>query len=92
MATSPLNAYAQTFRVGLTGLQTVTTLARIDPRPLAHYRIAESDTLASIAVAFYGESWGAMSAVIQRENGLSSLTVLPVGLVIIIPTPGWRVL
>ena len=78
------------FRVALTGTPTVAALAALDPRPLAQYRAVAGDTLAGIAVRFYGPGQGDLGALIQRANGLTDPRVPPVGLVLTIPAPGWR--
>lgn len=81
---------AEPFRVALTGRGTVAVLQQIDVRPLARYRIAEGDTLQTIAQRFYGDQWAGMATILREVNRLTSDADLPVGLVITIPDLGWR--
>ena len=81
---------AEPFRVALTGIETVAQLERIDPRPLARYKLVEGDTLQSIAQRYYGDRWAAMAERIRAVNGLTSDTRLPVGVIIVVPDLGWR--
>lgn len=78
-------------RMPLHCLSAADSLDRFNPTELGKYRVTDGDTLPAIAAMYYGAQWRDMWPIIGSANGLANTDGLPVGLILTIPAPGWRV-
>jgi nucleoid-associated protein YgaU len=73
-------------------LSAAENLASFNPTELGRYRVKDGDTLPAIAAMYYGAQWRDMWRIIGAANGIPNELRLPIGLILIIPAPGWRVI
>jgi hypothetical protein len=74
----------------LHGQDTAIGLVTFDPDVLAYYTIPADETLQQIAARFYGENRRALWWIIGQRNLIPDGDHPPVGMLIAIPTIGWR--
>lgn len=85
------NLVSEGFRYNLHGQRVAKQLAGMQNGVLARYVIQTGDTYISIANKFYGVNGPNAQELITTLNGLNFNAEPPVGLVISIPSLGWRV-
>ena len=87
-----MNILLNDFQRPLHGQDVAGITATFDSRPLSYYRtLGGSETLRDIAALFYGAKWSGLWSIIASANKIENPDVLPAGLILLIPNPGWRV-